>query len=328
LGVTPSAWGSGNKAIQTANASFWGSTSLTAYASVGSNYFLSGSGYTYINSATAADYYQLDGSHVWRTAASGTAGNAISFTQAMTLDASGNLGVGTTSPTTLVDLVRSSTSGSDVSMPNLFVRNTSGTQGNGSSTFNQAVSLVSAGNGTVAGGIRAAYDSAGSYGTGMQLFVNSTNPLQFYTNGAERARIDSSGNLLVNASSSTASTGQTAKLQVAGGIRATSGFTSSISLGTIAQNATTTAAVGFGGVWLISNGGDTFALINITLSGGGTGTLLIFSTGGTNIVCGSTSEPSGGGYLRLWISGGVLQVKNVNEYTGPWFLTPLATFGS
>jgi hypothetical protein len=47
-----------------------------------------------------ATQYRLqgyDGSHAWYTAPSGTAGNAISFTQAMTLDASGNLLVGGTS---------------------------------------------------------------------------------------------------------------------------------------------------------------------------------------------------------------------------------------
>ena len=44
-----------------------------------------------------ARYSQDAGTHVWSTAPSGTAGNAITFTQAMTLDASGNLLVGTTS---------------------------------------------------------------------------------------------------------------------------------------------------------------------------------------------------------------------------------------
>ena len=122
-------------------------------------------------------------------------------TTAVTIDTSQNVGIGTTSPTTLVDLAKSNTSGNDNQMPNLFVRNTSATQGNGSSTFNQAIAGVSAGNGTVSGGIRAAYDSAGSYGTGVQLYVNSTNPLQFYTNGSERMRIDSSGNLLVGTTS-------------------------------------------------------------------------------------------------------------------------------
>jgi hypothetical protein len=42
-------------------------------------------------------YQQNGGEHSWSSAASGTAGNAITFTQAMTLDSSGNLLVGTTS---------------------------------------------------------------------------------------------------------------------------------------------------------------------------------------------------------------------------------------
>jgi hypothetical protein len=45
-----------------------------------------------------AGHYGIEaGTHVWKTAPSGTAGNAITFTQRMTLDASGNLLVGTTS---------------------------------------------------------------------------------------------------------------------------------------------------------------------------------------------------------------------------------------
>jgi hypothetical protein len=122
-------------------------------------------------------------------------------TVGLTMDTSQNVGIGTSSPATLLDLARSSTTGNDVSMPLLFVRNTNATQGNGGSTFNQAVVSVSAGNSAVGGGLRAAYDSGGSYGTGMQLYVNSTNPLQFYTNGTEKVRINSSGNIGVATSS-------------------------------------------------------------------------------------------------------------------------------
>jgi hypothetical protein len=55
------------------------------------------SGFKYINTSTAGQYNISGSTHSWYTAPSGTAGNAITFTQAMTLDASGNLNLGTTS---------------------------------------------------------------------------------------------------------------------------------------------------------------------------------------------------------------------------------------
>jgi len=65
---------------------------------LGSNQTGAGAYYT---SNYAMYYYQNsgNGTHAWYNAPSGTAGNAISFTQAMTLDASGNLLVGTTTST-------------------------------------------------------------------------------------------------------------------------------------------------------------------------------------------------------------------------------------
>ena len=92
VGVTPSAWGA--PTFQVSRTSVYGSGSFTAF---GSNWF-SDTGDKYIASDYATQYYQLNGQHVWRTAPSGTAGNTITFTQAMTLDASGQLGIGTTSP--------------------------------------------------------------------------------------------------------------------------------------------------------------------------------------------------------------------------------------
>jgi hypothetical protein len=65
---------------------------------MGQNFYWNGSANIYVNNGFAEDYYQYLGQHVWRTAPSGTAGNAISFTQPMTLDASGRLGIGNTSP--------------------------------------------------------------------------------------------------------------------------------------------------------------------------------------------------------------------------------------
>jgi hypothetical protein len=99
LGVTPSAW-SGFKALQTTGgAHFFGNAG--AFAQVGANGYWNGSNYIYVTSAESSRYLQNAGVHSWWSAASGTAGNPISFTQALTLDANGNLFLGaTTSPTT------------------------------------------------------------------------------------------------------------------------------------------------------------------------------------------------------------------------------------
>lgn len=61
---------------------------------LGSNWFYN-AGDKYINDGFATLYSQQNGTHQWSTAASGTAGAAITFTQAMTLDANGDLAVGT-----------------------------------------------------------------------------------------------------------------------------------------------------------------------------------------------------------------------------------------
>jgi hypothetical protein len=55
-----------------------------------------GSAFVYKTSDYATYYRQNVGQHRWFIAPSGTAGNTATFTQAMTLDASGNLLVGLT----------------------------------------------------------------------------------------------------------------------------------------------------------------------------------------------------------------------------------------
>jgi hypothetical protein len=95
IGVTPPAWGSAYSVLQMGT---YG-TSLSGYNAGGGSTALAHNAYiaspttpVYSNSFAAAQY-SMDGSgsHYWLTAPSGTAGNAITFTQAMTLDASGNL---------------------------------------------------------------------------------------------------------------------------------------------------------------------------------------------------------------------------------------------
>ena len=89
LGVTPSAWSQG-KAFELAQSGYgvWNGTNSSYLFA---NTYFNG-GFKYANTGVqASHYYQYQGQHVWSTAPSGTAGNAITFTNAMTLDSSGNL---------------------------------------------------------------------------------------------------------------------------------------------------------------------------------------------------------------------------------------------
>ena len=100
LGVTPSAWATVKPVVQLPNGNFIGSQGSVDTFYVGQNHYYDGTNFKYVINGYATQYQMGNGNgqHQWKIAASGTAGNAITFTQAMTLDASGNLAVGTTSP--------------------------------------------------------------------------------------------------------------------------------------------------------------------------------------------------------------------------------------
>jgi hypothetical protein len=95
VGVTPSAYSTG-KVVEVGYAgnAFWGYSANTNLITQNTNYV---AGVLKYSSTNPASYYQQSASiHSWGIAPSGTAGNAITFTQAMTLDGSNNLLVGTT----------------------------------------------------------------------------------------------------------------------------------------------------------------------------------------------------------------------------------------
>ena len=103
IGAVPSAWGT-YKALQVSNASLWGAANNTY---VGANYYFDGSSRNYIANGFASEYSQVSGVHAWFNAPSGIAGVAFGFTQAMTLDASGNLMVGVASSSNRLDIQKS-----------------------------------------------------------------------------------------------------------------------------------------------------------------------------------------------------------------------------
>jgi hypothetical protein len=103
IGVTPSAWNT-YKAVEIGGlgSGFFGVGGSQAGISQGA-YYATGWKYAY-TSVAASEYLQIGAEHRWYNAPSGTAGNAITFTQAMTLNASGFLGIGQTNPVSFIDV--------------------------------------------------------------------------------------------------------------------------------------------------------------------------------------------------------------------------------
>jgi hypothetical protein len=178
LGVTPSAWGSfgSSRAIQLTKGAL---SSLSGgpndYIALSTNSFADTSSdpasavWKYVATGNASLYEGgRGGQHRWFTAPSGTAGNAISFTQAMTLTAGGDLGVGGTSPYARISAYVAS-----------------------SGTFQNAFGATNSANSDFTVRIR----------SGISDINNSAGALTFSTIDTERARIDSSGNLLVGTTS-------------------------------------------------------------------------------------------------------------------------------
>jgi hypothetical protein len=92
LGVTPNTWSYRSLSVGTAGTSIW---------QTGSDFGLSSNAYNNggwkYNTTGGASLYDLAGNqHIWYNAPSGTAGNAITFTQAMSLTASGDWLLGKT----------------------------------------------------------------------------------------------------------------------------------------------------------------------------------------------------------------------------------------
>jgi hypothetical protein len=223
LGVTPSAWFSTRKVVQIGNASVAGIVGSGGYE-VRSNAYLNTSGTeVYLNNDNATLYSSFSGQHRWYTAPSGTAGNPVSFTQAMTLDASGNLGIGTASPSARLSLSGTADTGIRIKAPSL-----------------SYIDFDDADSGTPNGSI---------------AYEHSSNVLRLSTNNnTERARIDSSGNLLVGTTSSGLSNSNSVSLQPNGTsvFNHSNGISSGVSyitfaynasiIGSITQNGTTAVA--------------------------------------------------------------------------------------
>ena len=172
----------------------------------------------------------------------------------MRIDASGNVGIGTTSPSNRVSIVTASGSDGIVSVKSPTTE-TAGILIDGGSTSNKGALLTLAKDGTTKW--RIGLDSAIGGGTNNNLNIlgSSTDALLFGTNGTERARITSTGNLLVGTTSAGFSNSNAITIQAAEGYcvlnhaNGTGSGTNYIwfgynagSIGTISQNGTTAVA--------------------------------------------------------------------------------------
>ena len=166
IGLTPNAW-SGSVVLQMTGPSLWGSTGVTHLST---NTYFDGTNYKYIATNFVTDYYQLSGTHVWRTAASGTAGNNVTFTESMRIDSAGNVGIGTSSPSTPLGAAKGLVIAGGANDAQFRLQNNV----TGSTTSDGAI-------------LSMATDS------NFYLFNYEAGATVFGTNNAERARITSAG---------------------------------------------------------------------------------------------------------------------------------------
>ena len=177
IGVTPEAWTVFNPVLRIKNASTGGGgalggTGIDNFRMLTNTYY--DGQYKRIGLGYATIYEQASGAHVWYSNGSGSAGSTFTPTQAMTLDASGNLCVGTATA------VRKLTVYDTTATPAQFE----------SSTTDCQLTLVT------------------SSGSGGKCFIQaSAGALLLGSSASERARIDASGTLLVGVTSANASGG-------------------------------------------------------------------------------------------------------------------------
>jgi len=181
LGATPKTWFGSRLVLQisgTNSTAFAGVTDGTS--EIWSNSYLDAAGTSrYVSNGYATlqqNNYGGVGCVTWKLAPSGTAGNAITFTQAMTLDASGTLTVAKTT--------------------------------NGQ--YNSILGSLAIGTGSAF----VANNTEISSGNDIGIGTTGAQYLALYTNSAERARIDTSGRLLIAGTSSSNISGQAQNLLV------------------------------------------------------------------------------------------------------------------
>ena len=304
LGVTPSAWGSVFKVLESGDTNNQTAVAFQNNANViyltTNSYFDTSWKYKFSDNA---GQYLIDGNeHRWYNAPSGTAGAAITFTQAMTLTAAGRL---------LINTPTESTYQLDVNGTGRF----SGQTSIGGTILGSALLTVRGSTSIAGGGVLYLWNTANST---APYIGNSSNDITFYTNvGGTALTLAStgaatfSGQVLVN-NSFTNQIGLVINGNTTGGIR--QNFIAQGSSGTynfqIGTTITTNNA--FEIIPSTAADGTTFSTAVFKILNTGAAT---FNGGSSNIPLQMTSSSSNGTILGLTNNNVTTYSWGINAYT-------------